>query len=146
MKSVLSLTLASVLALSLFLYSCKKDDPSPSVTVTEATTKLLTSTSWKVQSVTVDGVDQTSLFSGLVLSFTTSSFTTTSGNPVWPASGTWSFISEEAKKIQRNDGLEVTLNEISENKLVLSLVWSKTIFGPGRNSSMKGTHTFNFVK
>lgn len=138
------LTVASVLALTLSLDSCKSDDLSPSTK--ESAAKLLTSASWKVQSVTIDGIDKTSVFSGLILSFTTSSFTAINGDPVWPASGTWNFLDEEAKIIERNDGLEITVSEISENKLGLTLDWSKTTFETGRNLSMKGVHKFNFGK
>lgn len=142
----LRLAITCLLALVALLSSCKKNDPAPSLTALEINSSLITSGSWKIQNVTIDGVDQSTLFTGLTLSFTSSTFTTSNGNQVWPASGTWSFINAEATKVLRSDNIEVTLGEISETKLVLSLPWNKTTFTGGRGSSLKGTHTFAFSK
>lgn len=144
MKTMFRLSNAVVLCLIFFLNSCKKEDPAPSAE--EVNTKLLTSSGWKVQSVMIDGSDQTSLFSGLVLTFTASAYSATNGNLVWPASGTWRFANAEAIKVLRSDNMEITLVEINESKLVLSLLWNKTTFAGGRSSSLKGTHTFTFSK
>jgi hypothetical protein len=102
---------ASILLSILLLASCGSDS-SPSAS--EVTTKQLTSSGWKISSVQVDGTDQTALFTNMTLSFTATNYTTTKGGVVWPASGTWSFVDNTAKKIKRNDNVEVTIVEISD--------------------------------
>src|SRR5690349_8498950 len=77
-----------VAAASAVLSGCgKKHTQSPS----EVNTNIMSSHGWKLQSLQVDGVDKTSLYTGMTLSFTPTTYTTTNGAPVWAASGTWSF-------------------------------------------------------
>ena len=141
--NIAALVVATVLFLA--IAGCKKDDPAPETPAIDVV-KLLTSGSWKIQSVTVDGVDASSRFAGLALSFTESGFTATSSNVVWPASGTWTFTDSSQKSITRNDGLVVTLEEITNTKLSLKLTWAKTTLSGGRTSSVAGSHTFIFGK
>jgi hypothetical protein len=107
---------------------------------------LLTSGTWKMNGVTVDGVNRNDLFTNFTLSFTATAYTATHGEPVWPSSGTWAFASADQKTFTRNDGMEVTLNDISENELTLELTWTKTTLGGGRGVSTSGNHTFVFSK
>ena len=134
-----------ILAVSSLLLttSCKKsNDPSPS----DITSQQLTSSTWKVSVVTVDGTDQTTLFKNMTLKFTATTYATTNGGVVWPASGTWTFVNESATAIKREDGLEVTLADVSEAGFRMTLVWSKSTLGSGRLSSVAGTHVFTLVK
>lgn len=133
----------SFLTAILLLVGCGGDS-SPSAS--EITTKQFTSSGWKIGSVQVDGTDQTALFANMTLSFTATNYSTTKGGVVWPASGTWTFTDNTAKKIKRNDNLEVTINEISNTSLTLSLGWAAGTFGSGRTSSVAGNHVFSFVK
>ena len=123
-------------------YGCKDNGP----TVTEVTTQQLTSHPWKVSVVTVDAVDKTSLFTNMTLTFTASGYTTTNGGPVWPASGTWKFVDGAARKIIRNDDLEITITEITDTSLKFSLTWNANTFGSGRTSSVAGNHLFTLTK
>jgi len=126
-----------------FLLGCKgSDDPTPK----EITTQQLIAPTWKLTSVLVDGVDKTSLFTNMTLKFTTTNYTATNGGVVWPASGTWTFTDDTAKKIKRNDNLEVTITELTETSLKLSLTWATGTIGSGRVSSVAGNHVFNFAK
>jgi hypothetical protein len=127
----------------LFTQSCKEDGAQPE---TERVKTLLKSNTWKMQSVQVDNVDKTSVYAGLTLSFTDINYSTTNGGGVWPATGTWSFRDDTGKIIKRNDNLEVTIVEISETSLKLSLSWAASAFGPGRTESVAGNHVFTFVK
>src|SRR5882672_8968853 len=52
---------------------------------------LMKSGTWKLQTLTVDGVDQSASFPNMTLTFTDAGFTSTNGKDVWPAAGTWSF-------------------------------------------------------
>ena len=128
----------------IYLVSCgnKGDDPSP---VDEMRT-VLTSGTWNLQTVSVVGVDQTAVYTGLTLRFTNTNFTATNGRVIWPASGTWQFSDETGKIIQRNDGLLITIETAISSNLVLKLDWDETTLGSGRVASVEGAHTFNFTK
>jgi hypothetical protein len=129
---------------SLFIVSCSKHDK----TGAEQSTSTLTGASgsvWTVSSVMVDNVDKTSMYQGMTLSFTATTYSTTNGKVVWPASGTWSFAASDGKVIVRDDGVNVTVSQISNTNLVLELDWAKTTFG-GRVSSVTGHHIFSFTR
>jgi hypothetical protein len=142
--------LINILLMVMMLQSCggKGDDPAPvEEKETDKIAKLLsTGGTWAVQSVIVDGVEKTSVYKDLKLTFTTTGYTTTGGGAVWPASGTWKFTDDTAKVIERNDGLLINLSEVSENKLVLGLQWSKSTLGPGRAASVAGQHVFTLLR
>lgn len=95
MKKINIIVSALVVVSLLLVAGCKKDDPQPE---TERIQKLLASGTWQVESVLVNETDQTSTFSGLTLSFTPTTYSTTNGDVVWPASGTWAFVDATAKK------------------------------------------------
>jgi hypothetical protein len=65
---------------------------------------------------------------------------------VWPASGTWVFADGNAKTITRSDNLAVTITEVTDTKLVLTLTWATTTLGGGRVESVKGINVFTFAK
>lgn len=138
----IAITLRAVILFTVpFISGCDSSEPQPE---TERVKELLTATEWKMQTVTVDGADQTSVYAGLRLSFTSSSYTATNGGAIWPASGTWSFADESGKMINRNDGLQLTVDEVTAIKLALKLSWSKTTLG--RVESVSGAHVFVFNK
>ena len=118
-------------------------DPDP--TAQETTTAMLIANTWKIQRVTVDNTDQTGSFTGLTLKFTETSYTTTHGNVVWPASGTWTFITEDGQQIKRDDGVEIK-TEVTDNSLRLTLNWAKTTLNSGRVNAVAGVHVFTFIK
>jgi hypothetical protein len=93
----------------LVLQSCgsKGSDPSPA----DQMKTILTSGTWNLQAVSVDGVDQSSVYTGLTLRFNDNSFTSTNGRVVWPASGTWQFTGDTGKNITRGDGLAISIEE-----------------------------------
>jgi hypothetical protein len=126
-----------------FLSGCHKDEPESPTSING---KILSSHDWKLQSLSVDGVDKTSLYSGMTLSFTTNTYSTTNGAPVWALTGTWSFPGTDATIIMRDDQTEVHVDQITQDQLVLSLTWNKNTFGSGRSSSINGRHTYTFVK
>jgi hypothetical protein len=121
----------------------KKDDPIPE---TSRVRTLLKANAWKMQSVTVDGTDQATLYAGLTLTFTDTNYSTVKGGGVWPVSGGWTFTDDSAKTIKRSDGLEINILEATATSLKLGLVWSQGTIGPGRVSSVSGNHQFVFVK
>lgn len=146
MKAIkIELTGVVFFLLLLSAVACKKDkDPKPSAA--ELTTQQLISSAWTLANLTVDGVDQTNMFADITLSFTTSNFITTNGNPVWPSSGTWAFTDNTATEILRSDGVTLTIEGISETKLELSFMWNDTSFAEGREGSIEGQHIFTFTR
>lgn len=107
---------------------------------------LLKSGTWKIGTVTVDGANETDLFTGMTLTFGASSFSSTNADPVWPASGTWT-LNAAAKTITRGDALVVNIgNNLSATALTLTLDWDKTTFGGGRIGSIEGAYVFTFGK
>lgn len=133
-----------ILLLLILIVACKGTgtEPSPS----DEMKSILTSGTWNLQSVTVDNVDKTSTYAGLKLNFTATSFTSTNGHVVWPASGTWQFSGDSGKTIVRDDQTQVAIGDASSAKLVMSLTWNKTTLGSGRAESIKGNHVFTFTK
>ena len=129
--------------LAIFTFShcgSKKSEP----TASEVNTGILTSKGWTIQSVMIDNTSSSS-FAGLTLNFTSTTYTTTNGKVVWPANGTWAFTDANAKTILREDQVKVSLDEISNNKLVLSLDWATSTLG-GRTNSVTGRHVFTFTR
>ena len=138
--------LGLLILLVMFLGSCGEEIVPP--TAEEQNTALLVGTgsaakTWKVQSVTVDGVDKSSLFAGMTIKFTEGNVTVTNGGVVWPATGTWTFNTSEAKSIKLGNGTEIEL-EVSETVLKLTLSWTRNTFSPGKVSSVAGRHVFTF--
>jgi hypothetical protein len=141
-----SFVIAAIVAIQLaalfFISSCKPDEP----TAQEVNRKKLMSGTWRVAEVKVDGVNQTSLFTGMTLQFTKDQYTSTNGDPVWPASGTWEFEDAKATMISRDDGIFITIEAITNSELVLSLTWDENTYSGGRQKSIAGPHVFKFTK
>lgn len=134
--------LAIVCVVLLTIFSgCNKDEGESARARTE---RLLKSATWKLNKVTVDGVDQTSLYTGMILSVGVGTYTVQNGDPVWPSTGTWKLIDE--KTIDRDNGVTVEIEKLDENGLTLSLLWNKTTYGAGRPQSVSGNHVFEMVK
>lgn len=147
MKRNLICVLLSAFALSatLTVTSCKDDDPS----ATETNLNRLTVHHWNLIKVTVDGVDKTSLFSGLTLQWNKdNTFVATNGGVMWPSTGTWSFTDDSAQtlfvSLSNNADAEVTIETLNDTNLIISLHWDETTLGQGRVKSVKGDHFFEF--
>ena len=142
-----SAKIISLLVLVFFLasiQSCKKkkgEDPEP--TEAEKTTVLLTKATWKLQTLTIDGVADDGFFKDLQVTFTDTGFTAVNGDPIWPASGNWTFTDANARKMKRGDGVEVIIDEITETGFTATIIWDKTTTG-GRVESVPGRHVFKF--
>jgi hypothetical protein len=140
--SVLVLLYASVLS------GCK-DDPKPKQTEAQRATQILTSNggTWSPaasNAITVGGIDVTQdLFAGFSITFSENTFTTTGTTPVWLREDTWHFKDATANVIIRGqDGKEITITEISDDLLKLSLTWDQTTYEGGRENSLAGTYEF----
>lgn len=129
--------------------SCKKTpdpEPEPEPTAAEITTGLLKGAAWVMSGVTVDGV-VLDLYKNLNIVFTADAdgkngkYTSVNGGVLWPASGTWSFKNEEAKAMIRDDGLEITIDALTDKAMTISFTRSgDTVFEGGRNKAVGGKH------
>jgi hypothetical protein len=141
----LILTIALLAFIPMIFSSCSRDnDPVPSQQ--ELVTQKLTASPWVLQSVTVDGFDQTGTYSGMTLSFTSTGFTSVNGRGVWPDTGSWTWRNEEATSFSRNDGVIVSIQDISNTSLRIEMDWDETTFIRARTSSIGGKHVFVFGK
>ena len=143
-KSITVLLSLSIQATLLLISSCGgKSDPGPSAQ--DLVKAKLLANSWVLQSVMVDGIDQTVVYKGLTLKFTATNYNTTNGGVIWPASGTWLFNSIDGKTIKRDDGTIISV-EATDSSLKLAFTWSVTTLSGGKVNSLKGMHIFTFVK
>ena len=142
----LLLSLLTLAIMIVQLTSCgKKSDPAPAVSAQDQVKAQLIANPWKLQSVSVDGVDQTSVYTGFGITFTGSGYTTSKGGSVWPASGTWTFANTDGTDIKRDDGLDVQIL-VTATSLKMTLTWTKTTLGGGRIESLKGQNVFTMTK
>ncbi len=141
MRRYLSPVVTVVCCLSLlnYLISCNDDD-GPSA---EQIRLQEHSATWALGSVTNDGNDVTSQFTGFSLSIDQFSFTTENGGNAWPTSGTYSFIENDLDRLQRSDGVEITIDAINNDDLSLSFQVS-TLPG-GRTAGITGNFIFSLV-
>jgi hypothetical protein len=139
------LTILNVVGL-LYVSGCGGGgDPAPPKTESQKATEIMTQGTWTMQSVSVDGADKTSIYAGLKITFTSTGFSASNGGGVWPNMGTWQFTDNTGKTMKRDDGLTITLTELTDKKMVLTLTWRETTLG-GRESSVEGSHVFTFGK
>jgi hypothetical protein len=139
MKNIYKNTSTLILLMALAAMSgcgSHKDTPGPDVQA------MLTSGTWKTETVTIDGVNKNDQFVNFTISFTKTGFTSVGGAPVWPSGGTWIFTDAEKKSITRDDGVIVTLQSVSASELALALHWNKTTLGGGRGASIQGDYVF----
>jgi hypothetical protein len=130
--------------LLLALPGCTKKEE---LTAQEKTTALLTTPAgWQSPVVTVDGVDYSALYKDFSIKFDKSTYTTTSGAPMWKASGTWVFINAEATLMKMDGTRDVEINSLSADVFELSFQWEENTFNPGRTSSIKGKQKFKLKK
>jgi hypothetical protein len=139
-KSFKLLYIIACLCSGIFILGCGKDDES----ATDRTNRLLRATTWELSKLTVDGTDQTSLYSDLVLSISPGTYTAENGEPVWPSAGTWQLT--DASTISRDNGMIIDINELDATALILSFQWTHTTYSGGKSKSVSGNHTFEFKK
>lgn len=133
-----------VACFALIYVGCKKDD-EPSAQ--ERITSILTSAeAWNDPEVTVDGVDYSEVYADFSINFSSTSYTTIAGAPVWESTGLWTFLNEEGTLLQFDNAREVELNLLSDNIIELSFQWDENTFEPGRVNSVKGKNKFKLKK
>lgn len=131
-----------VIALPVLMPGCGNETPA---TPNEKTEKLLRASTWILSDLKVDNVS-TQRYAGMTLSFGTGVYTTTGGEPVWPAAGTWAFEGQGGNKILRNDGLLIDVIAASAAQITLAFDWTETTYVLGRQASLPGRHVMVFVR
>ena len=134
------LLLASITAVTIFS-SC---DGSEEPTDEEVFLKKI-SNEWTLTSgyVKLDGVDVSPSFAGMTITFTTSKTyaVTHAPSPLWPASGSFKLekVSKGVYDILRDDGVVITVSDLTEQTLTLSLDYDAP---GGRKKSISGHYEF----
>ena len=133
---------------AMLLISCGDDDDTSVATDPVAQTEeekqleTLSASVWKMSSITLDGADATSNFSGLELTIKSDKTYSTNGSydPVWPSSGTFSFGSD-INTLTRDDGVSMTIS-VSETSLSISFTYADS---GGRIDGIPGDYVFSFT-
>lgn len=131
--------------LLLCVVGCGKDD-AEALSQAEKIKQQLATQSWQLESATVNGIDKTTIYQGLSVTFAENTYTSIKGNEIWPASGTWAFATPEAKAILRDGSLQIDIISVSNTQLILSFQWNDTTFKEGRLASISGLHIFTFSR
>jgi hypothetical protein len=140
-------TVLYLVVVTMLITSCGGDEKE--VDPIEVAKSQLMANPWKLNSVTVDGVDKTSLFTGLKVVFSNSSYTATPSNVIWRSSGNWELESATVAKLTptQQEPIIATIISLSETKVQLSLQWDETTIGSGgRGESIEGSYIFEFIK
>jgi len=152
MKALRILSLLLVTSVLLTYMGCKKDDPEPPP-VTDVQFDKLKKT-WKINTVSLDGVDKTADYTGFQLTFGGTKGAppfdyTTSGRPSlspWPGSGKWDFGAAPETQIIRDKGtpdeLAVTY-AVTESTLTVSFTFNGTGY-TARTGVVKGAWIYTF--
>jgi hypothetical protein len=130
------------------LISCGDDDDASvaddPVEQTEEEKQLesLSASAWTMSSITLDGADVTTNFSGLVLTIKSDKTYSTNGSydPVWPSSGSFTFGSD-LNTLTRDDGVSMTI-AVSETSLTVTFTYADS---GGRIDALPGDYVFNFT-
>ena len=133
---------------AMMLISCGDDDDASvaddPVEQTEEEKQLesLSASAWTMSSITLDGADVTTNFSGLVLTIKSDKTYSTNGSydPVWPSSGSFTFGSD-LNTLTRDDGVSMTI-AVSETSLTVTFTYADS---GGRIDALPGDYVFNFT-
>jgi len=152
MKAFKILTLVGLLGVLLTYSSCKKDDPAPEP-ITDVQLGKLAKT-WKINTVTLDGVDKKADYPSFTLTLTgtkgnTSFGYTTSGRPSlspWKASGSWEFGTSPETQMIRDKGTadELAMTyAVTETTLSITFTFNGAGY-PARTGVVKGVWIYTF--
>ncbi len=109
--------------------------------------KALTAT-WTLNSVTNDGTDVSSQYSGFSLNANAEkTYSTINGGNAWPANGTFDFADDSTTdRLLRDDGVVISILSLTDTSLELNFSVS-TVRGEANGSAgITGNFTFNLQK
>jgi len=135
----------------IFASGCGNDDDVITITPAEERTELLSSLTWNFKTVSQDGVDISSAFTGATLTFTATGTFSTNVDPtyalIFPASGSWSIPDEtQINQIMFNN-IPMTISDATATSLTLnfSFVGASANKG-GRINSLDGAYVVTFTR
>lgn len=77
-------------------------------------------------SITLDGDDVASSYTGFTLSFTNGGFTTSNAGDLFPATGTWQWVGESTNQITTGRGKQVTIITLTTSAFQFSFTKTAT--------------------
>jgi len=122
------------------MMSCKGDDPGIRLEDLQNETRTKLIGTWNSITITKDNADVTGEFSAFTIDFSSTGFSTTNGEGIWPTSSSWDFKTGSSDVIIRNDLVEISLT-FSANDTDLSMAFSLSNPG-GRITSIAGEYVF----
>ena len=130
--------------ISISTTGCKSD--ADALAPEDETSKKLEGT-WRVKSVTLTGIDATSFYTNLAVTFAGDQFTCVNAvDPVWPDRETYTVDhSGDRFVIRRGDGVDMAVVTITDQTLILEFDWSGPAAG-GRQKGIMGGYQFEFSK
>jgi hypothetical protein len=123
-----------------FISGCDNDDGNA-----DLLENILSGYAWSLESATVDGTDQTTLYSGMVLKFSAATYESVSGKTIFESNGTW-LADEIAKSIEFDGVWSAQVKVISKERIVLEFRSTQTTYEPGRVVSLSGNHALEMVR
>jgi hypothetical protein len=135
--------LLALLLIGSLCTSCGGDDgPTP----LEERLRALTAR-WSVTSVSNDGTDVSSRFTGFTLTVSGDQrYTTTNGGNPWPAQGTFEVLTDNLDLFRRDDNVDISIVNITETNLTLSFNMSSVRGTASGVDGITGSFTFNLTK
>ena len=135
--------LTAAIMLCAFFGSCGGDDgPSPE----EAQLQSLTAT-WQLGSVDNDNQDVSDQFTGFSLTVNADkTFSTTQGGNPWPAQGTFDFVNGNVALLQRDDGVNIQVSNLTDDRLVLTFTMSSVRGSAHGAEGITGNFIFDLTK
>lgn len=142
MKKYIHKIIVVQLALSVTLFqNCSNEEPA--LSEEEVFINKISKT-WNTGKVMLDGEDVTRFFADMKITFNKNKSITVTNPvpPIWSNSGTFDLVPVgNSFRLERNDGLEITVNTLTEQKLVMNFMFSSEISG-GRLDDVKGNFSF----
>ena len=132
----------------LVIAGCGSDDPPPGSSPIDLRNELLASSTWNVNTVSVDGVDISSAFVGSTVTFQAGGNFTTTIDPtfgdIWPSTGTWFLTSVDLLVV---NGIDMTISTATTTSLSLSFAFiGASAHKGGRISSLDGNYVMAFTR
>lgn len=94
--------------------------------------------------VTVDGVDVTTDFAGLTITFDANKHYTTAHGvpPIWPAAGSFTLqkTTDNAYDLLRDDGLRISIQALTDRSITFTFQYT---YAGGRTTSVSGKYQFS---
>lgn len=112
-----------LMAVVIAMVSCDEAKNEVEKSIQDKFTEQIVGT-WNVNTVEVDGVTLSD-FNGFSLTLSDGSYTTTNGNGIWPAQGTWKYTDSGITSITRDDGIEIAIRLlVIDDALELTFTYS----------------------